>query len=172
MTEDSKAPRGSESSRRNRRSVARLAAVQALYQIDLTAASCEQVIAEFRSHRLDEIRGKDAADAEFFSELVGGVVSRRAEIDSLLAPLLAEGWTLERLEKVLRAILRAGAFEILARGDVPAAVIIDEYVRVAHAFFSEREPGVVNGILDRLARSVRASEFEGRPRAEQDAQDR
>lgn len=172
MTGESKAWRGSEPSRRNRRSVARLAAVQALYQIDLTGTPPEQVIVEFRSHRLDETAGKDAADAEFFGELVGGVVARRGEIDALLAPLLAEGWTIERLEKVLRAILRAGAFEILARGDVPAAVVIDEYVRVAHAFFSEREPGVVNGILDRLARTVRATEFEGRPRAEQDAQDR
>ncbi len=171
MTGDGKVGRGSEPGRRGRRSVARLAAVQALYQIDLTATPPEQVIAEFLSHRLDEIGGKGAADAVFFSELVGGVVARRTEIDALLAPLLAEGWTIERLEKVLRAILRAGAFEMLARGDVPAAVVIDEYVRVAHAFFSEREPGVVNGILDRLARTVRATGFEGRPRAEQDATD-
>jgi transcription antitermination protein NusB len=161
-----------EPSRRNRRSVARLAAVQALYQIDLTAIPPEQVIAEFRSHRLESEGGKGAADPAFFGELVAGVVARRAEIDAQLAPMLAEGWTVERLETVLRAILRAGAFEMLARGDVPAAVVIDEYVRVAHAFFSEREPAVVNGILDRFARSARADEFEGRPRAEQDAPDR
>jgi N utilization substance protein B len=160
--------------RRSRRGAARLAAVQALYQIDLTSASPEPVVAEFRRHRLEEDEaGGVPADRAFFDELVVGAYTRRAEIDALLAPLLAAGWTLERLETVLRAILRAGAFEIVARGDIPARVVIDEYVSVAHAFFSGQEPGVVNGILDRLARQRRAGEFESQPRAaEEDTQDR
>jgi transcription antitermination protein NusB len=160
------------SGKRNRRSMARLAAVQALYQIDLTSASPEPVVAEFRRHRLEEAAGGAPADHEFFGDLVEGVYARRAEIDALLTPLLATGWTLERLETVLRAILRAGAFEIVARGDIPGRVVIDEYVSVARAFFDGQEPGVVNGILDRLARQVRAGEFESQPRAPENAQDR
>jgi N utilization substance protein B len=153
--------------RRSRRSAARLAAVQGLYQVDLTAAEPATVIAEFRQHRL-----KTNADRDFFGEIVEGVSARRGEVDILLTPLLAEGWALPRLETVLRAILRAGAFELLARGDVPARVVIDEYVSVARAFFSDKEPGVVNGILDRLARSLRAGEFEDKTRAAEDATDR
>lgn len=169
MTTDGPAPRNP--TRRTRRSAARLAAVQALYQVDLTAAEPAAVIDEFRRHRLEAGReaGGPPADATFFAELVNGVAARRAEIDGMLAPLLAEGWTLERLETVLRATLRAGAFEMLARGDVPARVVIDEYVQVAHAFFSDREPAVVNGVLDRLARRLRPDEFEGQSRAAEDA---
>lgn len=158
--------------KRNRRSVARLAAVQALYQIDLTSGSPEPVIAEFKRHRLEQEAGGAQADREFFGDLVDGAFTRQAEIDALLTPLLATGWSLERLEAVLRAILRAGAFEIVARGDIPARVVIDEYVSVAHAFFSGQEPGVVNGILDRLARQQRAGEFESQPGAAENAQDR
>jgi N utilization substance protein B len=157
-------------SQRSRRSAARIAAVQALYQIDLTEGEPAKVIAEFRQHRIDGGEGAKA-DRDFFGEIVDGVSARRTEIDGLLAPLLAEGWALPRLETVLRAVLRAGAFELLARGDVPARVVIDEYVGVARAFFSDKEPGVVNGILDRLARSLRAGEFEGQ-RAAEDATDR
>jgi transcription antitermination protein NusB len=153
---------------RSRRGAARLASVQALYQIDLTAAEPAKVVAEFRQHRIEG--GK--ADRDFFGEIVQGVSARRDEIDALLTPLLAEGWAMPRLETVLRAILRAGAFEMLARGDVPARVVIDEYVSVARAFFSDKEPGVVNGILDRLARSLRAAEFEDQTRAAEDATDR
>jgi N utilization substance protein B len=141
--------------------------VQALYQIDLTSGDSASVIREFRQHRIEGEGGK--ADGEFFAAIVAGVGARGEEIDAKLAPLLAEGWALPRLETVLRAILRAGAFELLARGDVPARVVIDEYVNVARAFFSDREPGVVNGILDRLARNVRADEFEGQPGAAEDA---
>jgi N utilization substance protein B len=151
----------------SRRARARLAAVPALYQIDLTSGDPATVIGEFRQHRIDGEGGK--ADGEFFAAIVAGVGARGEEIDAKLAPLLAEGWAMPRLETVLRAILRAGAFELLARGDVPARVVIDEYVNVARAFFSDREPGVVNGILDRLARSVRADEFEGQPGAAEDA---
>jgi N utilization substance protein B len=154
----------------SRRALARLAAVQALYQIDLTSADAANVISEFREHRIDGEGGK--ADGEFFAAIVAGVGVRREEIDALLTPLLAEGWALPRLETVLRATLRAGAFELLARGDVPARVVIDEYVGVARAFFSDKEPGVVNGILDKLARSLRADEFEGQKRAAEDAAER
>ncbi|HEX2113180.1 MAG TPA: transcription antitermination factor NusB [Alphaproteobacteria bacterium] len=158
-------------SQRSRRAAARLAAVQALYQVDLTAAEPAKVIAEFRQHRIDS-DGGIKADRDFFGEIVEGVSARREEIDALLTRLLAEGWALPRLETVLRAILRAGAFELLARGDVPARVVIDEYVNVARAFFSDKEPGVVNGILDRLAHSLRAEEFEDQTRAAEDTTDR
>jgi N utilization substance protein B len=161
MTQAEPKKRGSQ---RSRRAAARIAAVQALYQIDLTAGEADKVIAEFRQHRIDGEGAK--ADRDFFGAIVDGVSARHAEIDALLTPLLAEGWALPRLETVLRAILRAGAFELLARGDVPARVVIDEYVGVAHAFFSDKEPGVVNGILDRLARRLRAGEFEGQSAAE------
>jgi transcription antitermination protein NusB len=164
MTQDEPKKRGSN---RSRRALARLAAVQALYQIDLTVGEPAKVIAEFRQHRLDK-----NADRDFFGEIVDGVSARHTEVDGLLTPLLAEGWAMARLETVLRAILRAGAFELLARGDVPARVVIDEYVNVARAFFSDKEPGVVNGILDRLARSLRAAEFEGQARAAEDATER
>jgi N utilization substance protein B len=165
MTQAEPKKRGSN---RSRRAAARIAAVQALYQIDLTSGEPAKVVAEFRQHRIDG--GK--ADRDFFGEIVEGVSTRHVEIDALLTPLLAEGWALPRLETVLRATLRAGAFELLARGDVPARVVIDEYVNVARAFFSDKEPGVVNGILDRLARSLRAAEFEGQARAAEDAAER
>jgi N utilization substance protein B len=168
MTQDEPKKRGSN---RSRRALARLTAVQALYQIDLTAGEPAKVIAEYRQHRIDGGEGAKA-DRDFFGEIVDGVSTRHTEIDGLLTPLLAEGWAIARLETVLRAILRAGAFELLARGDVPARVIIDEYVNVARAFFSDKEPGVVNGILDRLARSLRAAEFEVQPRAAEDAAER
>ena len=160
-------PEPKKGMQRSRRSAARLAAVQALYQIDLTAAEPATVVAEFRQHRLEA-----NADRDFFGEIVEGVSARRDEVDGLLAPLLAEGWALPRLETVLRAILRAGAFELVGRGDVPARVVIDEYVSVARAFFSDKEPGVVNGILDRLARQLRSGEFEDKTRAAEDATDR
>ena len=152
---------------RKRRSAARLAAAQALYQIDLTGADPALVVVEFREHRLgqDPAGGGGAAktepDAAYFERLVRGVVERRAEIDAMLAPALAEGWTLARLEVVLRAALRLGAFELIALGDVPARVVINEYVNIAHMFFAGKEPGFINGVLDRLARRLRPSELEG-----------
>jgi N utilization substance protein B len=155
--------------RRNRRSAARLAAVQALYQIDLTSTDSKSVIDEFRRHRLGVEEDGARADETFFADLVAGVSARQAEIDGTLVPMLAENWTLERLETVLRAVLRAGAFEMMARGDVPARVVIDEYVQIARAFFAGREPAFVNGVLDRLARQLRPDEFEGQSRAVQDA---
>ncbi len=141
------------------RSAARLGAVQALYQLDLDPdADADSVVAEFAAHRLGkEIEGAlyAKADQVLFADIVRGVAARRDEIDGLLKGALADGWPLDRLESVLRAILRAGTYELLARPDIPTAVIINEYVDVAHAFFDGAEPGFANGVLDRLAKEVR-----------------
>lgn len=145
------------------RASARLAAVQALYQIDLAEAGPETVIAEFTEHRLAvvEYQGRARADRDLFADLVRGVVARRADLDARIAPLLGKGWTIARLDRVLCAIVRAGAYEIVARIDVPARVVISEYVDVAHAFFERGEPAFINGVLDRLAREARPGELEG-----------
>ena len=156
------AKRGEAKPRASSRSAARLAAVQALYQMDMTGIDLNQVIAEFEAHRLGrEIEGCQFAEAEvaFFRDLVQGVVREQLEIDPLIDKQLAEGWRLTRVDSILRAILRAGAFEILVRNDVPAKVIISEYVDIAHAFFAEDEPKVVNGILDKLGHRARPQEF-------------
>lgn len=148
-----------------RRSATRLAAVQALYQIDLTGSEVDGVVEEFRQHRLgvdDEDSEMEKADKRLFAELVTGVMARRAELDALLATALVEGWSLDRLEVVLRCILRLGTFELMARSRVPARVVISEHVDLAHAFFSGGEPGMVNGVLDRLARSLRPGELEAK----------
>jgi N utilization substance protein B len=144
------------------RSVARLAAVQALYQMDMTGIDLTEVVAEFEAHRLGrEIEGCQYTEAEsaFFRDLVQGVVREQLRIDPLIDKQLAEGWRLARVDSILRAILRAGAYEILIRDDVPARVVISEYVDIAHAFFAEEEPKVVNGILDRLGHKSRPHEF-------------
>ncbi len=146
------------------RSVARLGAVQALYQIELADAGVEATIAEFARYRLGaEVEGAAlaAVDSELFTDLVGGASDRRAEIDTLLEGALDERWRLERLERVVRAMLRAGVYELLARPDVPARVVINEYVDVAHAFFDGGEPAFINGVLDHLARELRRPEIEG-----------
>ena len=147
------------------RSAARLAAVQALYQMDMTAIDLTRVIAEFQSHRLgQDVEGCTYAEAEprFFREIVEGVVREQLSVDPLIDRHLAEGWRLNRLDSILRAILRAGAFEMLERKDVPGKVVITEYVDLAHAFFSGEEPKVVNGILDKLGHEVRPAEFASR----------
>jgi transcription antitermination protein NusB len=148
---------GAESGRR--RTASRLAAVQALYQIDLTGVSPSTAIVEFTRHNLggsapDESFGE--ADEQLFAELVEGTAARRADIDRGLSSALSADWPLERLEVILRAILRVAVYELLARPDVPARVIISEYLDIAHAFFTGKEPGLVNGVLDRLARSIRS----------------
>lgn len=146
-----------------RRSAARLAATQALYQIALAGPAAESVVAEFLSYRA---QGEGpafplaGADQELFADIVREAAARRDELDRLIAAVLAEGWTLDRLETVLRAILWAGTYELLARADVPVQVVINEYVDVAHAFFAGKEPAFVNGVLDRLARSLRPGELE------------
>jgi N utilization substance protein B len=146
------------------RGAARLAAVQALYQMDMTAIDLNQVITEFEAHRLGkEIEGFQyhGAEGAFFRDLVEGVVREQLRIDPLVDRHLAEGWRLNRLDSILRAILRAGAYEILMREDVPSRVAITEYVDLAHAFFGGDEPKVVNGILDKLAREIRPKDFAG-----------
>ena len=145
------------------RTAARLAAVQALYQMDMAATDANQVIREFLDHRLGEAAetsGADATDGAYFEDIVLGVVKQQRTIDPVLDAHLAEGWHLSRIDSILRAILRSAAYEITMREDVPTKVIINEYLDIAHAFFDGEEPKVVNGILDRLARVQRAQEFE------------
>lgn len=144
------------------RSAARLAAVQALYQMDMTGIDLTDVIAEFEVHRLgQDVEGCQYGEVEaaFFCDLVEGVVREQLKVDPLIDKQLAEGWRLTRVDSILRAILRAGAYEILMRSDVPARVVISEYVNIAHAFFAEEEPKVVNGILDRIGHKSRPQEF-------------
>ena len=141
------------------RSVARLAAVQALYQMEAAGAGVEAVVREFLDHRFggDIEEGEHLADADeaFFAELVRGVVEDQAAVDRAVARRLATGWRLERIDATLRAILRAGAFELTRRPDVPTEVAIDEYVEIAKSFFEGPEPGFVNGALDGIARDHR-----------------
>ena len=147
------------SDQRKARSAARLAAVQALYQLEMEGTVLERLLDEFHQHRLGaEIEGDQYADAEvaFFDDVVKGASARRDEIDTLLAGKLADGWKLERLDKTMLQVLRAGAWELMARADVPTATVITEYVDVAHAFFESREAKFVNGVLDSVAKVVRA----------------
>jgi transcription antitermination protein NusB len=139
------------------RSVSRLAVVQGLYQMDIASTDLNQVIEQFVLYRFGEQARFDFAGADpvFFGDLLRGVVEHQRAIDPMLDMQLATGWRLARIDSILRAVLRAGAFELLQRKDVPTAVIINEYVEVAHAFFSGEEPKVVNGVLDALAKKVR-----------------
>ena len=156
------APPNKTPNRASSRSAARLAAVQALYQMDMTGIDLTDVIAEFETHRLGkEVEGYQYRDAEasFFRDLVEGVVREQLRIDPLIDKQLAAGWRLTRVDSILRAILRSGAYELLVRSDVPARVVISEYVDIAYAFFGDEEPKVVNGILDRLGHKSRPHEF-------------
>jgi N utilization substance protein B len=140
------------------RSAARLAATQALYQIEITKGDAEEVIREFIDHRFGreaESGNQGEHDEAFFSDIVHGVLIKQMEIDRLLANALAAGWTLGRIDSILRALLRAAAYELVARADVPVNVVIDEYVEIAKDFFDGDEPGFVNAVLDRLARDRR-----------------
>jgi len=148
-----------------KRGTARLAAVQALYQVEFTGATASSVVEEFARHRFSDPGADEAmvpakVDAALFADIVGGVAERLGDLDAMIGPSLAEGWRVERLDPVLRACLRAGAFELAARADVPARAAIDEYVGVARRFFSGSEPGVVNAVLDKIARRLRPGEFE------------
>ncbi|AKH42074.1 hypothetical protein WYH_01026 [Croceibacterium atlanticum] len=146
------------SARSRSRSAARLAAVQALYQRQMESISLPRLLDEFHQHRLGrEIEDAQYADAEvaFFDDIVSGVDARLEEIDTVLSERLSEGWSLKRLDKTMLQILRAGAYELLARADVPVGTAISEYVDVAHAFFDEREAKFVNGVLDGVAKAVR-----------------
>ncbi|MGH6876915.1 MAG: transcription antitermination factor NusB [Rhizomicrobium sp.] len=146
--------------RAGRRS-ARLAAVQALYQMEVTGGGAETVAQEFVEHRFE---GDSAApDEALFRAIVAGVPHRQTEIDRAIASCLSANWRLQRIDSILRAILRGAAFELLARNDVPARVVIDEYIEIARRFFGDEECGFVNAVLDRLARAQRETEFERSP---------
>ena len=140
------------------RSTARLAAVQALYQQDMEGTALARLLDEFHQHRfgeeIDDIRLADA-EVSFFDDIVSGTIARRDEIDALLEQRLAQGWSLKRLDRTMLQVLRAGAYELLARADVPSASAISEYVDVAHAFFDAREAKFVNGVLDAVSKAVR-----------------
>ena len=149
-------------SERQGRSAARLAAVQALYQMELTGVDSEEAVGEFVEHRFGtepETGMAGEIDAEFFGAIARGVPEHQDEIDAGITGVLSAEWRLSRIDSILRAILRAGAFELIQRKDVPARVVIDEYVDVSHAFFAGDEPSFVNAALDRLAHRKRAAEF-------------
>ena len=146
------------SARSRSRSAARLAAVQALYQQEMEQTPIRVLLHEFHHHRLgatiEDVEYTDA-EVDFFDDIVSGAHARTAELDALIAGKLAEGWSLARLDKPMRQILRAGAYELVARIDVPTASIISEYVDVAKAFYDKREVSFVNGLLDAIAKDVR-----------------
>ncbi len=142
----------------NARSAARLAAVQALYQHEMAGGSLPKLLTEFHNHRLGatiEDEQYRPADTMFFDDVVAGVAARSAEIDAVIIAHLAAGWALDRLDRPMRGLLRAGVYELIGRPDVPTAAVIDEYVDVAHAFYDAREAGFVNGLLDAVARKLR-----------------
>lgn len=144
--------------RSRERAAARLAAVQALYQHDMEGTPVAALLHEFHQHRLGaRIEYADYAEAEvdFFDDVVKGATTRREEIDAIIVGKLASGWSLERLDRAMRAILRAGTYELIARADVATPTVITEYVDVAHAFFEKRDAGFVNGLLDAVAKQVR-----------------
>ena len=146
------------SNRSRSRSAARLAAVQALYQQEMEGTALPQLLKEFHDHRLGatiEDAEYHEAERDFFDDIVTGAIARRDDIDSAISGKLASGWSLERLDKPMRAILRVGAYELIARPDVPVGSVISEYVDVAHAFYDKRESGFVNGLLDSIAKDVR-----------------
>jgi transcription antitermination protein NusB len=149
----------------NKRGAARLAAVQALYQMDLAGTGVNEILAEFEGHWLSgEIEGAQyrPAEADFFRDIVSGVVREQVKLDPLIDAALARGWPLKRIEALLRAVLRAGAYELACRRDVPARVVTSEYTDVASAFVEADETGMVNAVLDQLARHLRGDEFAAR----------
>lgn len=151
--------------RGEQRAAARLAAVQALYQMEIASSGINDILAEFESHWIgQEVEGDQYKPAElaFFRAIVRGVLDDQTAIDQVTDDVLQKGWPLKRVEAVLRAIFRAGGYELLHRTDVPARVVITEYADIAAAFFDRDEVGLVNGVLDGLAHRVRAAEFEER----------
>jgi N utilization substance protein B len=157
-----KAPAQREDRKANRRGAARLAAVQALYQMDIAATPLNDILAEFQSHWIgQEVEGSQylPAEAAFFRSVVQGVLDDQRALDPMIDRTLHGGWPLKRVEALLRAVLRAGAFELAARSDVPARVVVSEYVDVAHAFLDGEETGMVNAVLQQLARQLRPGEF-------------
>ncbi len=140
---------------RQARSVARLAAVQALYQMEIGEAGVDRVVREFQDHRFDrDLEGSPMAGADeaFFGELARGVVEAQGDIDTAIRAHLAKGWKMTRIDATVRAILRCAAFELLHRPEIPREIVIDEYLEIAKSFFDGPEPGFVNGLLDAIAR--------------------
>jgi transcription antitermination protein NusB len=160
-------PAPKEDRKANKRGAARLAAVQALYQMDIAGTGLNEILAQFESHWIGrEVEGEQylPAEAAFFRDVVEGVVREQRKLDPLIDKALSEGWPLKRIETLVRAVLRGGAYELDHRRDVPARAVVSEYVDVANAFVGREETGMVNAVLDALARQLRASEFEQAPR--------
>lgn len=151
------------SSRSEKRSVARMSAVQALYEMDMTQKGVHDVLAEFRAfwigREIDDDLEMKEAETHFFGQIVEGVIKDQVLIDRTIDQALSKGWPLVRIELVLRAIMRAGVFELLLRKDIPPRVTISEYVDVTRAFYNEDEPGMVNAVLDHIARETRGDEL-------------
>lgn len=147
-----------------RRSAARLAAVQALYQMEIAGTGLPDVLTEYESHWIGrDVDGQQHPEAEaaYFRDIVSGVLREQRTLDPLVDEVLSKGWPLKRVEAVLRAVLRAGAYELSYKPDVPARAAVSEYVNVAGAFLDSDETGMVNAVLDGLARKLRAAEFDG-----------
>jgi N utilization substance protein B len=156
-------PPAAKDRKANRRGAARLAAVQALYQMDIAGTGSNDILAQFESHWIGrEVEGDQylPVEAGFFREIVNGVVREQRSLDPLIDTTLAESWPLKRIEAILRAVLRAGTFELGHRADVPARAVVAEYVDIANAFVDREETGMVNAVLDQLARKLRAGEFQ------------
>jgi N utilization substance protein B len=159
MTEAAGDRENASEQRARLRRTARLSAVQALYQMELTGAGAKAVVMQFRNHKFgydDEPGDYIESDEDFFEDLLNGIVARQDEVDSLAASVVKEGWKYSRLDSTVRAILRAGGYELVARADVPTGVVINEYVDIAKAFFEGPEPGFINATLDALARKTRS----------------
>ena len=143
--------------------MARMSAVQALYEMDITQKGVHEVLAEFRSfwigREIDDDLEMKEAETSFFGQIVEGVIKDQVLIDRTIDQALSKGWPLVRIELVLRAIMRAGVFELLLRKDIPPRVSISEYVDVTRAFYSEEEPGMVNAVLDHIAHENRLEEL-------------
>ena len=154
--------RNKPNSQTDARRGARLAAVQALYQMEMSGGGVTSTVREYLDFRLgedSETGPLETADADFFRSVVEGVVAEQALIDASIKARLAEGWRLERIDSIVRAAVRAATYELLRRGDVPVAVVIDEYVGIVNAFFDGPEGGFANGLLDRLARELNANDL-------------
>lgn len=160
-----RAPAPKDGSRKaNRRGAARLAAVQALYQMDVAGTALSDILAEFESHWIGrEVEGEQylPAEAAFFRDIVSGVLREQRALDPLIDEALTKGWPLKRLDTILRAVLRAGGYELGHRSDVPGRVVVSEYSDIAAAFVEREEIGMVNAVLDQLGRHFRATEFSG-----------
>ena len=162
MAERRSKPAKAGDKKANRRGAARLAAVQALYQMDIAGARINDVFAEFESHWIGgEVEGEKylPAEAAFFRDVVSGVVRDQARLDPIIDDALSRGWPLKRIDAILRAVLRAGAYELEHRKDIPGRVVVSEYVDVANAFVDREETGMVNAVLDQIGRQFRLDEF-------------